>query len=309
MPPRIPSVARLNVTSLCFRPAPSNGPSTVAAVANASSLSQAQKKRHRDPYAIAQAKQRKAANIQRQAQLKQEREQALGDPVKGIETPFLKSFDTAGTVDATSADGTPIKSAQDSLLNHFLTATELEKSIQHSYELSKPVISEIRDTADPAIEKALAIAHAEGHERAVTALARITSLANASRKDKTRVNVRRCIETFGRHQTDAVLKPKAPIAKILDGQPEKTPRAGPDTGSSEVQIAILTAKIRVLAHQLEQKGEQKDKMNKRNLRLLVHRRQKHLRYLRTKERGSERWQHLVSTLGLSDGTWKGEISL
>lgn len=88
----------------------------------------------------------------------------------------------------------------------------------------------------------------------------------------------------------------------------RTPRAGPDTGSSEVQIAILTAKIRVLADSQEVVGH-KDKVNKRNLRLLVHRRQKLLKYLRRKERGSERWTNVVDKLGLTDGTWKEEISL
>jgi len=43
--------------------------------------------------------------------------------------------------------------------------------------------------------------------------------------------------------------------------------------------------------------------------LLVHRRQKLLAYLRKKERGGERWQHLIQTLGLTEGTWQGEISL
>ena len=88
----------------------------------------------------------------------------------------------------------------------------------------------------------------------------------------------------------------------------KTPRAGPDTGSSEVQIAILTAKINVLADVLEARGS-KDKVNKRNLRLLVHRRQKLLTYMKRKERGGERWTHLIQQLGLTEATYKGEISL
>jgi ribosomal protein S15 len=154
--------------------------------------------------------------------------------------------------------------------------------------------------------------HEEAHLRATTALARIVSLANASQKDKTRANISRCIEKFGRHNTDKSLQPRLqPNPDTLGGKPlaEKTPRAGPDTGSSEVQIAILTAKIRVLANQLETRVGRKDKVNKRNLRVMVHKRQKLLKYLRTKERGGDRWQHVVNTLGLSEGTWQGEISL
>ena len=90
--------------------------------------------------------------------------------------------------------------------------------------------------------------------------------------------------------------------------PEKTARAGPDTGSPEVQIAILTTKIRVLAEHLGGLGR-KDKVNKRNLQLLVHKRQKLLRYLRRKERGGERWENVIKELGLEDASWKGEISL
>jgi len=95
---------------------------------------------------------------------------------------------------------------------------------------------------------------------------------------------------------------------MMGDQPDKTPRAGPDTGSSEVQIAVLTAKIRTLADFLETRGKT-DKVNKRNLRLLVHRRQKLLLYLRRKERGGPRWQNIIDTLGLTEGTWRGEISL
>ena len=160
--------------------------------------------------------------------------------------------------------------------------------------------------------------HAERHENAQRAISRIVSLANGNSKDRTRANIQRCIDVFGRHHTDKYLAPKSPSNVTRDpslpSPAEKTPRAGPDTGSPEVQIAVLTAKIRVLANHLEgqggrEAGGKKDKYNKRNLRLLVHRRQKMLRYMRTKERGGERWQNLVQTLGLTDGTWKGEISL
>jgi ribosomal protein S15 len=280
----------------------------------------AERRRHKDPYALAQAKQRKDANLSRRAELQEQRKKALGDPVRGITTPFLESFDNVGgstiIIDAKPATdgsiGVEIKTADDVLLNHFLKPSELEASIKHSQTLTAPIEDKVRDSADPVIEAAAKKKHEEAHARATTAMARIVSLANASQKDKTRANVRRCIETFGRHNTDQTLKPRLqPNPSTLGGiaLPEKTPRAGPDTGSSEVQIAILTAKIRVLADRLETKGGKKDKINKRNLRVMVHKRQKLLRYLRTKERGGDRWQHLVDTLGLSEGTWQGEISL
>jgi len=134
-----------------------------------------------------------------------------------------------------------------------------------------------------------------------------------------RVNITRCVETFGRHNTDRIFPPKAPslsrsgAEEVRTVRPETNvaataKRVGPDTGSSEVQIAILTAKIKTLADFLQARGKG-DKHNKRNLQLLVHRRQKLLQYLRRKERGGPRWQHCIETLGLTEGTWRGEISL
>lgn len=70
-------------------------------------------------------------------------------------------------------------------------------------------------------------------------------------------------------------------------------------------MAILTTKINVLADNLRNK----DKLNKRGLRLMVHKRQKLLAYLRRRERAGPRWSNLVEKLGIQDAMWKGEISL
>lgn len=201
---------------------------------------------------------------------------------------------------------------QEAHLNHYLSPSEVARSMQYSRALTEPLIMDNRSTADPHLEEEESRRHRMFHENAEAAVARIVRLTNGNSKDRTRANVQRCIDSFGRHHTDDVLVPKVPSNvprdPSLPGAAEKTPRAGPDTGSPEVQIAILTTKIRVLANHLDGPGKQ-DKVNKRNLRLLVHRRQKMLAYLRRKERGGERWQNLVDTLGLTEGTWKGEISL
>lgn len=285
---------------VCARPAVKPafaGPVSKISVANAST-----KRKHRDPYALAQARQRKAANIKRRNELNAERETALGDPVRGITTPFVESFKTVTPIEG--LDRNPIRH-----LNHFVQPSEVETALQHSFILTQPVVSENRDIIDPVREAEEIRKHAEDHERATAAVKRILALENGNQKDRTRANIRRCIDTFGRHNTDGVLRPRAAGAIEPKSEMAKTPRAGPDTGSSEVQIAILTAKIKVLADHMLLKGRQKDKANKRNLRLLVHRRQKLLQYLRKKERGGDRWQNLISTLGLTEGTWRGEISL
>jgi ribosomal protein S15 len=307
-------VYETNQFAVCTRAAPSASKQPLPITSTASVSTFAQRKAHKDPYALAQSAQRKAVNLARQKILREERKQALGDPVRGITTPFVESFDDVGgsaKVEPVEKDGVVVglepKIGDNASLSYFLTPDEFKKSLEHSYSLAEPV----HHTLDPTTKKAAQQKYEEGHKRASVALARIVSLANASQEAKTRANKQRCIETFGRHRTDETLRPRAPVnPSILDksGQ-EKTPRAGPDTGSSEVQIAILTAKIRVLADQLEKKGGNKDKVNKRNLRVMVHKRQKHLNYLKRKERGSDRWQNLISTLGLTEGTYKGEISL
>lgn len=262
--------------------------------------------------------------------LKKERTAALGDPVRGITTPFLQSFDAASPAQlasqpqstvysrAASKNNIPGLSQEgDERLNFFLTKSELEKGIEHSKWLSTPPREETErdDPTSYTTPEQRQNALSEGQKTAEEALRRIASLSLGNSKDRHRVNVQRCIDTFGRHNTDLFLPPKpgqSDSAKTVSEIPStgnaKTPRVGPDTGSSEVQIAILTAKIKTLADFLETRGKP-DKVNKRNLRLLVHRRQKLLQYLRRKERGGPRWQRVTEMLGLTEGTWKGEISL
>ncbi len=196
-------------------------------------------------------------------------------------------------------------------LDHGIKHEELARSLDFSRYLTEPLPLPSTTFDDPNQE-------AQNRERwekrdasATEAVQRIVSLTNASSKHRTKKNIERIIESLGRHNTDQILKPKAPaVAKFnpLIPPPEPTPRAGPDTGSSEVQIGILTAKIRVLADRYEGPNRN-DKVNKRNLRLLLHRRQKLLAYMERRERGSERWQRMLSTLGLTPACWKGEIAV
>ena len=314
--------------------------------------------------------------------LKKERAGALGDPIRGIETPFVRSFDTALPPEPSpqtqsahtrspaspAPDALGAKADNDNHLNFYLNKEELEHGVKRSKWLTQPLpedkrastedeygigrgtdeaesrnnridsdegtgfdneitkllgdsidftkssradwtgsSSVLRDLTSDSTPESREKKLQEEHDIAQEALKRISSLSLGSSKDRLRVNTQRCIETFGRHNTDQTL-PARPTSEAA-GNKTGFPRIGQDTGSSEVQIAILTAKIRALADGLELRGTPSDKMNKRNLRLLVHRRAKLMNYLRRKERGGPRWQNLVDTLGLTDGTWKGEISL
>lgn len=280
------------------------------------------KRGFRDSYAIQHGKQRKAANESRQSILRQLRAKDWGDPVRGITTPFVESFDTAippGIADSShdarqtdTALGSTSPPAEASVerLNHFITTPDLERSLEFSRRLTEPIQSN-QDTVDPQQEAADIQRHQDLHLKASEVLRRILNVDNVSSQHRTRINTQRIIDTFGRHVTDQYMKPKAPAPfppSASGPRPTATPRAGPDVGSSEVQIGILTAKIRVLADRYANENRN-DKVNKRNLRVLLHRRQKLLKYMHKKERGSPRWHHMIEKLGLTEATWRGEIEL
>ncbi|KEF61006.1 uncharacterized protein A1O9_02570 [Exophiala aquamarina CBS 119918] len=250
--------------------------------------------RHIDPYRLAQARQRKSANLARQKVLLAERQATVGSPVRSRSAPFVDSLHSRAIPD----------SMRESYLNYFLKPEDMGKSLDYSRWLSEPVAPrvEIDPNAKETYAKELET-HAVSHENASKALQAIAALDNSSSKDRLRVNIDRCIQEFGRHNTDSSLLPK--LHSNLSTPSKPRPRVGPDTGSSEVQIAILTTKINILADNLHNQ----DKQNKRNLRLLVHKRQKLLKYLRREDRGGPRWQNVVEKLGISDAMWKGEISL
>jgi ribosomal protein S15 len=299
---------------------------------HAESIERQKKRLASDPYIVAQRNRKKAANLTRRAELEQGRVASLGDPVRGVSTSFVQSFDTGRPI--SSEEGNEIPKDRNHL-NYAFDPKTVRQQLEKSKTLAVP-LSDIRQQveagptkwssdiykAEP--ENPLSVEEIEeqnekDHARAAEAIARITALENGSSKDRMRVNITRCVETFGRHNTDRKFPPKAPSLSRSGAdetrvvRPETNiaaaaKRVGPDTGSSEVQIAILTAKIKTLADFLQTRGKG-DKHNKRNLRLLVHRRQKLLQYLRRKERGGPRWQHCIETLGLTEGTWRGEISL
>ncbi|KAF2742375.1 ribosomal protein-like protein S15 [Sporormia fimetaria CBS 119925] len=330
MPPRIPildclragRVSAPSQLTLPLRPF-----STTPGVQGKFSVRPKKKISH-DPYIVAQRNRKKAASLTRRAELEQQRVENLGDPVRGISTPFVESFATGVPLENIDEKKVP----KDELhLNYALKPEVLQKTLEKSKDLAVPRQEkqeastssypwpEIKyDTAEKTETAGDAEARRqEDHERAAEAISRITALSNGSSKDRMRVNITRCVQTFGRHNTDRIFPPRAPALPHDNSahplRPETniaqvSKRVGPDTGSSEVQIAILTAKIKTLSDFLETRGKG-DKHNKRNLRLLVHRRQKLLQYLRRKERGGPRWQHCIEMLGLTEGTWRGEISL
>ena len=75
---------------------------------------------------------------------------------------------------------------------------------------------------------------------------------------------------------------------------DKYGRAGGDTGSAEVQVALLTARINELTEHL--RTHSKDHHSRRGLLKMVGKRRRILRYLESSD--LERYRSLVAELGL-----------
>jgi small subunit ribosomal protein S15 len=71
-------------------------------------------------------------------------------------------------------------------------------------------------------------------------------------------------------------------------------RSGTDTGSTEVQVALLSAQINQLSEHFV--GHKKDHHSRRGLLRMVNRRRKLLDYLKDNDLG--RYQELIGRLGL-----------
>lgn len=85
-------------------------------------------------------------------------------------------------------------------------------------------------------------------------------------------------------------------AATLQQVREQFQRFPGDTGSSEVQVALLTAKIASLAEHLAQ--HKKDHNSRRGLRAMLAKRRSLLQYLRRTE--FDAYASLISRLGLKD---------
>ncbi|MFA6301902.1 MAG: 30S ribosomal protein S15 [Legionella sp.] len=73
-------------------------------------------------------------------------------------------------------------------------------------------------------------------------------------------------------------------------------RSANDTGSSEVQVSLITGRIKYLTEHF--KAHKKDFHSKRGLQELVNKRRKLLQYLKRDD--SARYQKLIQDLGLRD---------
>lgn len=77
---------------------------------------------------------------------------------------------------------------------------------------------------------------------------------------------------------------------------KKAQKHDKDTGTPEVQVSLMTARIKYLTEHF--KSNKKDFHSRRGLQALVSKRRKLLKYL--KHRDADRYQALIKMLGLRD---------
>lgn len=86
-----------------------------------------------------------------------------------------------------------------------------------------------------------------------------------------------------------------PLPKdVKSGLISRFRRSETDTGSPEVQVAVLTERVRTLGEHL--KGHKKDNHSRRGLLMMVGQRRRLLNYLSRED--PERYQRLIADLGL-----------
>lgn len=232
----------------------------------------------------------------RQEVLKAERTPANFDPIIGMSTPFTRSLLTPATA------WSPESTVEDSLYFPKEEVTKIQSAVAQAFEAreradfsmlgSLPTTNkstESQGSGDSSTSDFLASetkllndkleAMRLRNEQNSEASSRIISLQNSNARTLRAYNTAHAIKEFGRKEGD--------------------------TGSAEVQAAILTA--RILAEATHIANNKKDVHGFRGFRGLVHQRQKVLKYLRTES--VERYFACINRLGLSDQAVVKEITM
>ncbi|KAI7905030.1 uncharacterized protein BX663DRAFT_501423 [Cokeromyces recurvatus] len=154
---------------------------------------------------------------------------------------------------------------------HFLTKNDEQVLFE---EMPKKLIEQNHMAAIDGMEEAV-----KAEQKKVAMFQKIIGLQNANAKAIQIWNVHQAIDWFKRKEGD--------------------------TGSPEVQAAILTVRIHNLNSHLNQ--HRKDKHNYKQLRTMVHQRARILKYLKSKD--ATRYYKCLNNLGLEPRAVEGEITM
>ncbi|KAG0250296.1 hypothetical protein BG011_008503 [Mortierella polycephala] len=252
-------------------------------------------------------------NIQKQEKIRLELESSAPDYILGKETDFTRSLlrpesvlqtplvaikpettsTTSSTEDSSSSSKSPGYSFSTSPLSpsifssasrtplvvstskptgyqHFLTEQETDLIFDQVPQVQVQELMNRSTLVNERLQLPIEMQKAE-------LVRRIAALENGNAKQITLENIRRAREAFQ--------------------------RAEGDTGSPEVQAAVMTVRIQNLHSHIQ--NNKKDKHNYRRLRMLVHQRQTVLKYL--KRTYPDRYHDCLDRLGLEPRAIEGEI--
>ncbi|BFZ54976.1 hypothetical protein PYCC9005_002014 [Savitreella phatthalungensis] len=274
---------------------------------------------------------RKKRAIARQQELAKERDPERFDPILGVPTDFTKSLLTAAGVweaarqtAASSAaaathepgngDADRIRSIADDNL-HFSSdeVREIQAAVKQAYTdrlanaRNNPVAQPTTPTPPGTSQTPTSTPQSSSAaaNRQEVALAREMNAMQASEARKSAGGSRVVSLLNASGSTLQTYNRGLAISAFA--------RAEGDTGSSEVQAAVLTARIHGLAHHFESQGSatptisRKDNQTYRSFRKLVHQRQKILKYLRSHH--PDRYFDCIKRLGLDDAAITREITM
>ncbi|CAG8526112.1 2628_t:CDS:2, partial [Paraglomus occultum] len=200
---------------------------------------------------------------------RREKEAALlPNVVTGISTPFTQSLLRPEIVYQSASNVEPSKPTLPWMNAHFLDQ-EAEKLL---FETTPEAVAHSRIDPTIGVDQ-----QKEREEEKVKLLKNVIGLHNASAKGIMLCNKQLAIKEFSR----------------IEG----------DTGSPEVQAALCTVRILNLYEHIQ--THRKDKHNYRQLRIMVHKRQKILKYL--KKLDLERYFNCLKRLGLDQRIIEREI--
>ncbi|CAG8468953.1 11661_t:CDS:2 [Ambispora gerdemannii] len=213
------------------------------------------------------SRQIKRAHIKFKADRQKQEEDSRPDPISGIETPFTKSLLRPEQVYQAATDPSLPRP------KHYFLDQSDENLLFHTMPKAAKELNSQQQQANRGDD----VAEVKDEEEKAATLEKIVSLHNTNAKAISLYNVRQALKEFGRFEGD--------------------------TGSPEVQAAVWTVRILNLHEHI--KKNRKDKHNYRQLRMMVHKRQGMLKYLKRQDLG--RYFDCLKRLGLDQKTIEGQI--
>jgi small subunit ribosomal protein S15 len=217
--------------------------------------------------------------------------------------------------DAPADNAFPLPNRPSLFSNHLTSETDLDFLFKHLPEAGLARATYLAESATSPDELSRRAAEeTPAQVQASEQLMRILDLRNAASRGIRTVNVRRIVEVFGgpvdASASDSSASPSTPSPSSSSNTPPQVERL--DTGSSQVQAAILTHRIRLLADHIA--ANPRDVHNRKNLRALVHQRAKILRYYkkrvsRSNGEGLGVYEELLDKIGVDRRAVEGEITV